>query len=58
MYAKGKNSQCIGLKGPGRNEEGTTRINRHYYELCVLQQLERALKGYVRDTCKNRYYRT
>jgi TnpA family transposase len=24
--------------------EGTTRINRQYYELCVLQRLERALK--------------
>jgi hypothetical protein len=23
---------------------GTTRINRQYYELCVLQRLERALK--------------
>jgi TnpA family transposase len=25
-------------------QEGTVRINRQYYELCVLQQLERALK--------------
>ena len=30
--------------GARSHKDGTVRINRQYYELCVLQQLERALK--------------